>query len=84
VTTEKKARILASQVDHVMQIAQSDMQEMNKIRSPNSIMFTPEASRSALKMAESMKSHTSGFTRITPIQYRVGDAAKLVKIEFAL
>lgn len=84
VTTAKKAMILSQEVDRIIRIAQSDAPEMNKIRSIQSVVFTPDASRRALELAKKMKTKESGFTRVTPIKYRVGDAAKLVKIEFVL
>ena len=82
ITTAKKAMILSQEVDRIVRIAQSDAPALNTIRSIQSIVFTPDASRRAMEFAKKMKTRESGFTRVTPIKYRVGDAAKLVRIEF--
>lgn len=81
VTTEKKAKILTREVDRLMRIAHGQAEDMNKIRSISATVFTDEASRAAMRIAKHHEDKKSGFTRITPMKYRIGDAAKLVKIE---
>ena len=44
-------------------------------------LFTKEASVSLMTLAKKYEKVAGGYTRITPIKYRDGDAAKLVKIE---
>ena len=52
------------------------------IREIASILFTKHAGIELMtQVAPKFKGLTSGFTRITPIKYRDGDSAKVVKIE---
>ena len=47
------------------------------------VVYTQESSEELFgTVAPAMIGRSSGFTRITPIKYRDGDRAKLVKIEF--
>ena len=68
-------------IDSLINIAQGSAVEFNKIRSISEIVFTDVASRSVLERSAKYGTQKSGFTRIVPLQYRDGDAAKLVKIE---
>ncbi len=81
VTTEKRAVALTGFIDSVINLVNSSKEEFNKIRTLNESMYTKEAGIAAMQIAGEYKEQKSGFTRITPIKYRDGDAAKLVKIE---
>jgi large subunit ribosomal protein L17 len=81
VTTEKRAVVLSGLVDRVINVANSQKEEFNKVRAIAQNVFTKEAGVRAMQIAAEYKDVKSGFTRITPIKYRDGDSAKLVKIE---
>ena len=53
---------------------------MNTIRILQASLFTEHASRAAIDFAKKTKK-TSGFTRITPLKIRVGDASPIVTLE---
>jgi ribosomal protein L17 len=53
---------------------------MNTIRALQASLYTETASRAAMDFAKNTKK-TSGFTRVTPLKYRVGDASLLVTLE---
>lgn len=53
---------------------------MNTIRALQASLYTETASRAAIDYAKNTKK-TSGFTRVTPLKYRVGDASLLVSLE---
>ncbi len=81
-TTEKKARAIIWMIDKLINVVNTK-DEMNAIRFANTIIYTKEASLELFKnVAPKYKGEkNSGFTRITPIKYRDGDNAKLVKLE---
>lgn len=80
-TTEKKARALSAFVDRLINVVNTK-DEMNAIRTVSEYLYTKDSSLELFKnIAPKYKGETSGFTRITPIKYRTGDNAKLVKIE---
>ncbi len=82
VTTEKRAKSLLQDVDRLVNTANST-DTMNAIRRVGAVLFTEESSKELFyHVAPKFRGQTSGFTRITPIKYRDGDSAKLVKIEF--
>lgn len=82
VTTEKRAKAILQDVDRLVNLANSD-DKMNAIRSAMSVLFTKESSVELFEhVAPKFKGLSSGFTRITPIKYRDGDSAKVVKLEF--
>jgi large subunit ribosomal protein L17 len=80
-TTQKRAIALVPYVDAIINTVNSSTEEFNKIRSIAKIVFTENASRMAFERSKKYSGQSSGFTRITPILFRDGDAAKLVKIE---
>lgn len=81
-TTEKKARSIIGMIDKLINVVNSK-DEMNAIRFANTIIYTKESSLELFNnIAPKYKwEKTSGFTRVTPIKYRDGDNAKLVKLE---
>jgi|GEM_PF-267343 len=84
-TTEKKAEAVTPFVDTLINVVNSvetPNDKMNAIRRAGEYLFTKESSLELFeRVAPKCKGKTSGFTRITPIKYRTGDSAKLVKIE---
>lgn len=56
---------------------------MNTIRALQASLYTEQASRAAIAYAKSTEK-TSGFTRLTPLKYRVGDASLLVTLELVV
>ncbi len=81
-TTEKKAKSIIPMIDKLINVVNTK-DEMNAIRIANAVIYTKESSLELFKnVAPKYKwDKTSGFTRITPIKYRDGDNAKLVKLE---
>ncbi|MDD2693784.1 MAG: bL17 family ribosomal protein [Candidatus Gracilibacteria bacterium] len=80
-TTEKRALAITPLAHRLIDVANSEHTEYNKIRMIGAELFTKEASVSLLALAGKYKDQNGGYTRITPIKYRDGDAAKLVRIE---
>lgn len=56
---------------------------MNTIRALQASLYTETASRAAMDFAKAT-TRTSGFTRVTPLKYRVGDASLLVTLELVV
>lgn len=81
VTTEKRALAIIPVAHRLIDMAKSNQTEYNKIRFIAPEVFTEVASRSVLAVAPAYKDRNGGYTRITPIKYRDGDAALLVKLE---
>ncbi len=80
-TTEKQAHVIIGEIDRLINVANTK-DTGNAIREIASILFTKEAGKELMeKVAPAFKGTTSGFTRITPIKYRDGDSAKIVKLE---
>lgn len=81
ITTEKQAKAIVGEIDRLINVANNKTEGL-AIREIASILFTKEAGKSLMTyVAPKFKGITSGFTRITPIKYRDGDAAKIVKLE---
>lgn len=81
ITTEKRARALSIMIDKLVNVVNSK-DEMNAIREVWEYVFTKESSVELFKnIAPKYKERKSGMTTITPIKYRAGDNAKLVKIQ---
>lgn len=81
VTTEKRALAILPVVHSLIELAKGTHTEYNKIRLIAPEVFTERASRGVLEVGALCQSRNGGYTRITPIKYRDGDAALLVKIE---
>lgn len=81
VTTEKRALAITPVVDRIIEVAKGEATEYNKIRSIGTEVSTEAASRGVLEVAKTLTDRKGGYTRITPIKYRDGDAALLVKLE---
>ncbi|HRI36319.1 MAG TPA: 50S ribosomal protein L17 [bacterium] len=83
VTTEKRAKALSILVDRMVRAANTADSSMKAIRDAMAVLYTEVSSRELVeRVAPKFKDRPSGCTRITPIKYRDGDSAKLVKIEF--
>lgn len=81
ITTEKRALAIVPQAHRLIEVANSATEEFNKIRTLMQTLYTDTASRSLLACAGVYTDRSGGYTRITPLKYRDGDSAKLVKIE---
>jgi large subunit ribosomal protein L17 len=81
ITTEKRALAITPVAEKLIEVAKSDATEYNKIRYITPEVFTEAASRAILEVAKNYTDRKGGYTRITPIKYRDGDSALLVKIE---
>ncbi len=81
VTTEKRALAITPVVERLIEVAKGTATEYNKIRAISTEVFTDAASRAVLAVAPGYADRKGGYTRITPIKYRDGDSALLVKIE---
>jgi large subunit ribosomal protein L17 len=81
-TTKKKAKMIAIEAEKLINVVNSDS-ELNAIRTVMQNVYTELSSKELFKnIAPKFKDRKSGMTRITPIKYRSGDSATLVKIEF--
>lgn len=81
-TTEKKARFIVPMIDKLINTV-NKKDELNAIRYVMQYLYTKDSSLELFKnVAPKYKwKKTSWFTRITPIKYRDGDAAKVVLLE---
>lgn len=80
-TTEKQAKAIVGEIDRLINVANTKETGL-AIREIASILFTKQAGIELLNhIAPQYKGLMSGFTRITPIKYRDGDSAKVVKLE---
>lgn len=79
-TTQKRARAVTPLIHNLIRVAQ-EKDAMNAIRVLQASLYTERACRAAIDLAQSTQK-TSGFTRVTPLKYRDGDASMLVTLEF--
>jgi len=80
-TTKAKAKAVAPLVDKIIKIAKTK-DKMNAIRQISSLIQHENCSRKVFEeLIERYKDRSSGFTRITQIKIRKGDAAPIVQIE---
>jgi large subunit ribosomal protein L17 len=68
-------------VHNLIEVAKSEHSLVTKIRMILPEVFTDVASRAVLAIAPKYVDRNGGYTRITPIKYRDGDGALLVKLE---
>lgn len=85
-TTRAKAKAIAPKVEKWITLARAAengvKSKRDVIRQFNSEMFDQNASRKLLEeLAPRYKDKASGFTRITNIGFRAGDASPMVQIE---
>lgn len=81
ITTEKRALAVVGEIDRLILVANSE-NKLNAIRDIGAFLFTKESAVELFEhVAPKFKGKTPGFSRITPIKYRTGDNAKLVKLE---
>lgn len=80
-TTEKQAKAIIGEIDRLVNVANTK-EHGAAVREIASILYTKQAGIELLQnVAPKFKGVSSGFTRITPIKYRDGDSAKVVKLE---
>lgn len=80
-TTEAKAKALKSYIERLINNAKKD-NKMNAIRESNRYFTDKIASRKLMEvLVKKYENKSSGFTRITKMGDRVGDAAPMVIIE---
>jgi large subunit ribosomal protein L17 len=80
-TTKKKAKMVAVEIEKLINVVNTDS-ELNAIRTVMQNVYTELSSRELFtNIAPKFKDRRSGMTRITPIKYRAGDCATLVKLE---
>lgn len=81
ITTLKRAKALSIMVDKLVNVVNSK-DKMNAIRETWRFLFTKESSLELFNnVAPKYTDKKCWITRITPVKYRDGDCAKLVKIE---
>lgn len=83
-TTEKRANAAQEWVDRLFvrvneRLSAGDL--LNAIRFAQPILTTIAASKELMRIAPSYKDRKGGVTRATPFKFRVGDGAKLVRLE---
>ena len=81
ITTNKRALTITGTIEKLIEVAKGSTTEYNKIRYIAPEVFTEAASRAVLTTASKYTDRNGGYTRITPLKYRVGDGALLVKLE---
>lgn len=81
-TTQKRARAVTPLVHNLIRVAQ-EKNLMNTIRTLRASLYTEQACKAAIDMAKTTQ-RTSGFTRMTPLKYRDGDASMLVTLELVV
>ncbi|MCK9273238.1 50S ribosomal protein L17 [Candidatus Gracilibacteria bacterium] len=80
-TTAKRAKNVAIITDKLVNLVNTK-DKMNAIREVARYVFTKESSQELFSnIAPKYSERKSGITRITPIKLRVGDSARLVKVE---
>jgi large subunit ribosomal protein L17 len=85
-TTEAKAKSIVPKVEKLITLAKNvqtgKMSKMNGIRELNKSVFDENASKKLLEeIAKRYTDRSSGFTRLTHLGPRAGDAAPMVLIE---
>ena len=81
ITTEKRALAIVPVIEGLIELAKGDHTEYNKIRLITPEVYTEVASKGVLAVAKDFADRKGGYTRITPLKYRDGDSALLVKLE---
>ncbi len=80
-TTQAKAKAVQPLVDDLINTAKRKEKRL-AIRALNSVLHSELASRKIMEeLIKRYAERTSGYTRITPIKFRAGDAALIVQIE---
>ena len=80
-TTQARAKAVQPLVDELIHIAKTKDKRM-AIRSLNSVLHSELSSRKVMEeLVKRYSERTSGFTRITAIKFRAGDAAPIVQID---
>lgn len=80
-TTVIKAKALRSYVARLIAVAKQE-NTMNAIRRLHVLLTNEEASKKLLSVLKKRyENRSSGFTRLTPVKYRKGDNAKIIRIE---
>ena len=78
-TTHAKAKALSSKIEKLITRVKKK-EDFNAIRDLMQVVFTKEASQSALTYVKGSEK-TSGYTRITKLGQRAGDGAQISQIE---
>lgn len=81
ITTNKRALAITGTIEKLIEVAKGPTTEYNKIRYIAPEVFTEAASRAVMTTAPKYNDRNGGYTRITPLKYRVGDGTLLVKLE---
>ncbi|MFA6080423.1 MAG: L17 family ribosomal protein [Candidatus Gracilibacteria bacterium] len=81
-TTKKRAQAVVPLIHKLIRLGQ-EKDLMNAIRGLQESLYTEQACKAALEVAKSAQ-RTSGFTRMTPLKYRAGDASMLVTLELVV
>lgn len=80
-TTQAKAKAVQPLVDELIHVAKTKSKVL-AIRELNSILHSELSSRKVMEeLTKRYSERSTGFTRITHIKFRAGDAAPLVQIE---
>lgn len=83
-TTDKRAHALQEKIDRLFLRVNERLtagDTLNAIRFAQPIVTTVAASKELLRIAPTYKERKGGITRATPFKIRVGDGAKIVRLE---
>jgi large subunit ribosomal protein L17 len=78
-TTQKRARAVTPLIHKLIGVCK-DNNTMNTIRRLQAELFTEKACKAVMDVAAKTEKN-SGYTRMTPLKYRAGDASMLVTLE---
>lgn len=81
-TTQKRARAVTPLVHNLIGTCLNN-NTMNTIRTLQASLYTEAACVAAMEIAKKT-TKKSGFTRMTPLKYRAGDASMLVTLELVV
>jgi len=80
-TTQSKAKAVQPIIENLINTAKKKEKRL-AIRSLNAILQSDLAARKIMEeLTKRYAERKSGYTRITPIKFRAGDAAPIVQIE---
>jgi large subunit ribosomal protein L17 len=82
-TTNARAKVLQADAEKLITLIKRSLaknEEFNAIRDVKQILFTEPSQRAAIEFAKN-SNKTSGFTRVTRVGVRDGDAALIMQVD---
>lgn len=83
-TTAARARVVAAEMDHLIATTKRQPTEMLKIRTLQTVLYTPQAQRNLLEnIIPKLPDNQSGFVQTARLTPRAGDNAPRTTIVFS-